>query len=66
MPFHTSASVKASMALLLPTAAHELGDVQDTPASEMFVGLAGFGVGCTFQRCPLQFSATVSWPVGPK
>jgi len=61
VPFHRSASVKAFPAPSSydPTAVHSVEDVHDTASRTLCVAPLGFGVVCTDQVVPFQFSAKV-------
>jgi len=65
VPFHTSASVEGSPALLRyqPTATHALAEVHATPRRSLDVAPEGSGVAWVLQLVPFQASAQVT--VGP-
>jgi hypothetical protein len=61
-PFHRSTKVVSVPEALTesPTAAHADGAVQDTPASELTLAPAGFGVRWPFHLWPFHLSARVT------
>src|SRR5881394_2373849 len=58
VPFHTSAQVPV---VLVPTASHEVEDVQDTELSWVAGSSGGLGVFLTTQLVPFQCSANGVW-----
>ena len=60
VPFHTSPQV---WVVLVPTASHEVGDVQDTELSWVAGSTGGLGVFLTTQLVPFQCSANGVWLV---